>query len=111
MKMDIIGKRSLLAVRLSGDIDHHSAHGIGSEIDKELMRNGVRNLALDFSDTGFMDSSGIGLIIGRYRKVSAIGGRVFLYGMNSSVRRMLDMCGLEKIAVMADSADGIEEVL
>lgn len=111
MEMNIIGQKRLLSVRLSGDIDHHSAHGIGSEIDREFMRNGVRNLAIDFSDTGFMDSSGIGLIIGRYRKVSAIGGKVFLYGMNSSIRRMLDMCGLEKIAVMADSADGIAEVL
>lgn len=111
MEMNVIVRHRLLAVRLSGDIDHHSAHSISTEIDREFMRRGVRNLAIDFSGTGFMDSSGIGLIMGRCKKVAAIGGKLFVYGMNSSIKRMLNMCCMEKIVIMADTADDIMEGL
>ena len=111
MEMNIIGRHKLLAVRLSGDIDHHNAQEIRENIDRELMRRGVRNLMMDVSGTGFMDSSGIGLIMGRYKKVSSLGGRVVICGMNKSIRRMLNMCGMERIVVMADTAEEVMEGL
>lgn len=111
MEMNIIGRHKMLAVRLSGDIDHHSTQDIRENIDRELMRRGVRNLMMDFSGTGFMDSSGIGLVMGRYKKVSSLGGKVIICGMSKSIKRMFNMCGMGRIVIMADTADEVMEGL
>ena len=102
MNMKIVSDYSLLIVSLTGDIDHHTVSEMRSEIDRELMRNGIKNIMLDFSGVPFMDSSGLGLIMGRYKKVSALGGRIFISGTSSNIKRMLQMSGINKIAVMAN---------
>ena len=94
MEMNIIGRHKMLAVRLSGDIDHHSTQDIRENIDRELMRRGVRNLMMDFSGTGFMDSSGIGLVMGRYKKVKALGGKAWIICNNPNATRILEMSGV-----------------
>ncbi len=111
MELSVIGKYKLLVARLYGELDHHGAGEIREAIDRELMRRGVRNLAMDFTNMGFMDSSGLGLVMGRYKKVSAIGGRLIVCGMNNNIRRIFQMCGLQRIAIVADSLEeGMEEL-
>lgn len=111
MQMAIVGKYKLLIAALSGELDHHRAAQIREDIDRELMRKGVRNLALDFSGMGFMDSSGIGLVMGRCKKVAALGGQVIVCGMNENIKRIFTMCGLQKIVTMTDNLEDITEVL
>ena len=86
-----------LAVRLRVEIDHHSAKRIRERIDTELFREKPGLLVLDFSQVSFMDSSGIGLIIGRADICREIGGRVKLTGLSGSIAKVVRLSGIEKI--------------
>ena len=86
-----------LIVRISGDIDHHSAKEIRERVDKEIFLVKPHILLFDFSDVGFMDSSGIALIIGRAGSVGAVGGSLKIVGMSESMRKLLRLSGIEKI--------------
>ncbi|MDY3031567.1 MAG: anti-sigma factor antagonist [Clostridia bacterium] len=111
MQVSVISPYRLLYVQLAGELDHHCVSELRSRLDGELIRSGVRNLALDFSGVGFMDSSGLGLIMGRHKLVSALGGRLIVCGMNESTAKLFKMCGLQRIAIVADNIDdGIKEL-
>ena len=66
-----------LMVRMPEEVDHHRASYICEGADRLLVRENVENVVFDFEDTRFMDSSGIGIIMGRYRKISCFGGHVY----------------------------------
>ncbi len=83
-----------LVATLSGEIDHHSADRIRGDIDDELQLYDVKNLVFDFSDVTFMDSSGIGVVLGRYKKIQAMGGTVAIRGAGRLVRQILEMSGV-----------------
>ena len=111
MEIKYVAKLKLLIVRMDGEIDDHIVRGIRDEIDTSLVRNGAKNIAFDFSGVNFMDSSGIGIIIGRYRKVNALGGQVILFGMNPDIKRLLEMANLKDIAIITDELEAaVEEV-
>ncbi|MGN0577832.1 MAG: anti-sigma factor antagonist [Ruminiclostridium sp.] len=90
----IYGEDRLTAV-LKGDIDHHSAAEMRIMIDGELERSMPKVLLLDFSGVGFMDSSGVGLILGRMRKISAWGGKAGIVNPTAPVKKILKLSGLE----------------
>ena len=62
-----------------------------------ICKSEVRNLIFDFSDTEFMDSSGIGIILGRYKKITCFHGKVYAIHVNMQIRKILHMSGLQKI--------------
>ena len=66
-----------LMIRLPEEIDHHSCSVICRRADHMMLDNSVSHIVFDFSDTKFMDSSGIGVLAGRYRKISCFGGKVY----------------------------------
>ena len=86
-----------LNVKIRGDIDHHSAKGVREMIDEALMSNKPRFVVLDLSSVDFMDSSGLGLILGRYTCASNIGARLILYKPTRRIKRILEMAGIERI--------------
>ena len=86
-----------LCAILPGDIDHHLARSLREQIDRELLLVGAELLILDFSAVRFMDSSGIGLIIGRCESASGCGARVRVKGLSDSLMRLVRLCGIEKI--------------
>jgi stage II sporulation protein AA (anti-sigma F factor antagonist) len=86
-----------LRVRLNGDIDHHSAVAVRSGIDTLLYRVRPRRLYLDLSGVDFMDSSGLGLIMGRYALMKEIGGDVVVSDPSVGVERVLKLAGLERV--------------
>ncbi len=98
MVIDLSGEQRLLTVHLDGELDHHSAAKIKSAIEKELRRSGAVNVAFDFSGVSFMDSAGIGMILGRFKTVKSLGGKIIIYGMNREISSIVKMSGLEKIA-------------
>lgn len=86
-----------LIIYLNGELDHHTAENVRIKIDNKIEETGVKNLILDFSDVNFMDSSGIGVVIGRYRKVTAYGGKVAIVGLKPEIRRVFELSGMFKI--------------
>lgn len=86
-----------LMVKMPEEIDHHKSVYISKEADKYIMKDGVGNVVFDFENTKFMDSSGIGIIIGRYKKISYFGGKVFAINTDTRIKRTLMICGLHKV--------------
>lgn len=88
---------SRLTAILPGDIDHHLAKTLREEIDRELSGSEAELLVIDFTAVRFMDSSGIGLIIGRCSAAEKCGARVRIKGLSDSLMRIVNLCGIEKI--------------
>ncbi len=95
IKLENIG--TTLVVKLDGEIDHHTAPELKDEIDREINLRNIINLVLDFDGVSFMDSSGIGVIIGRYKQIQARGGRTMIIRVKPQVDKILEISGLKKI--------------
>ncbi len=87
----------LLVMKPTDEIDHHTAEKIRRKADYEIQRYMPKKVIFDFSKVNFMDSSGIGLIIGRYKIVSLLGGRLEIQNASTSVKRILEMSGILKL--------------
>lgn len=87
----------VLVVKIDGDIDHHSCEDIRSGIDKEITIRNPRSILFDMEKVGFMDSSGIGVLIGRYKLISVNGGKAGMINVKPPVSRVCEICGLQKI--------------
>ncbi len=83
---------------LEGEIDHHSAAQMRREIDEAVGQSQPETLVLDFGGVTFMDSSGIGLVMGRYRLVHEYGGLVRVQNPPPHIRKVMKVAGLETIA-------------
>lgn len=99
-----------LMIRLPDEIDHHKSVDISSKADRYIMSGRVENVVFDFERTSFMDSSGIGIILGRYKKVSCFGGKVYAVNADSRIRRILLMSGLENMVEIMDTKKAYGEV-
>ncbi len=95
IRLEIIG--TTLVAKLSGELDHHTAPKLRDTLDKEINSQNIVNLVLDFDDVGFMDSSGIGVIAGRYKEIQARGGKIMIIRVNPQVDKILEISGLKKI--------------
>ena len=89
-------------VLLEGELDHCCAQHIRSELDCMLADPTLRHMMLDFSHLNFMDSSGIGVILGRYRILRDRGGALSVTRMNRHVARIFHMSGMDKIIPVMD---------
>lgn len=103
METILIPKQRMVVMRLCGEIDHHTASDIRIALDGEIKRSGAINIALDFKEVTFMDSSGIGMIIGRYKTVAALGGNMIIYNVSYHVKRILAMSGVPRLAIMCST--------
>ncbi len=90
-------KKNGLVVRLTGELDHSAAEGLRRELDRLIAETGAKQLLLDLSGLTFMDSSGIGLIIGRYKKMARRGGSVAVIAANQRIDKLFDMAGLYQL--------------
>ncbi len=86
-----------MIVILDGEIDHHSAREIRLTVDQRVQTLFPQELILDFGQVSFMDSSGIGLIMGRYRSMQSIGGKVIVRNAKRPHLRVMRLAGLEKL--------------
>lgn len=80
----------------SGGIDHHTARPIREQIDDAVTDRMATRLVLDLSKVDFMDSAGLGLILGRLRHVSAGGGKLVLLDPGTDIMRILRLAGIDK---------------
>ncbi len=97
-----------IIVTLQGELDHHSAEEVRTRIDDILDKDGYKTLIFNFSGVNFMDSSGIGAVIGRYKKMSLRGGKVCLTNVTPTVKRIFELSGMFKIISMYEN---VEEAL
>jgi len=93
-------EQETLTAFLEGEIDHHTASGMREAIDKELTACRPKTLHLDFGGIGFMDSSGIGLVMGRYQLMRELGGQVKVVNSQPAVGRLMRLAGLERLDVL-----------
>lgn len=91
-----------LCIRMPEEVDHHRSDEICKNADHYILESQVGNVVFDFEDTHFMDSSGIGILIGRYKLISCFGGKVFVLHADRQIRRMLQLAGLDRIVEIMD---------
>lgn len=101
MGVRLILKGDELTAMLSGEIDHHSARELRAEIDDTAANVRPKWLRLDFSGVQFMDSSGIGLIMGRCKLMQLWGGRVKVLNMSPKIEKIVSLAGLNQICTIA----------
>ncbi|MCT4542297.1 MAG: anti-sigma F factor antagonist [Vallitalea sp.] len=103
MQCKIINRN--LVVNVSEELDHHNAEIIRDKIDKLIVKNNIKCVIFDFSNTNFMDSSGIGVIMGRYKNIKNMGGNVVVTNINKRMDRIFKISGLYRIIKNYDNVD------
>ena len=87
----------LLIMEITEEIDHHTTEKIRRRADYEIQRYMPKKALFDFNNVSFMDSSGIGMVVGRYKLLAMLGGSLELANVNPSLERVFEMSGVSKI--------------
>lgn len=87
----------VLEIKLIGEIDHHSAVSVRSDVDGLIFESRPKKVVLDLSEISFMDSSGLGLIMGRYALIKDLGGTLSLRAPTVAVMKILTLAGMERM--------------
>jgi len=88
---------STLIAAFSGELDHHFAEYAREKIERELIKATTRNVIFDLTGLSFMDSSGIGVLVGRYANIRKLGGKAAIICSNSRIRKILEISGILKL--------------
>lgn len=99
MNVKTVYDKGELTALLFGEIDHHTARDIRQCIDSDIEKHHPEKLSLDFRRVKFMDSSGIGLIMGRYRMMQLVGGTVELVNVPPHLERLIELSGVRSLSV------------
>lgn len=102
-------KGDILIIHVNGDLDHHNAVIIREMSDARIFNDNVKNVIFDFEKTEFMDSSGIGVIMGRYKMVNGLGGKVGVTNIKKNIDKILLFSGLNKIIKKYDNLENAIE--
>lgn len=97
MDLEMIMQDLCLLVRVRGELDHHWAAKLRQGIDQALEARGAQNLLLNLEGLTFMDSSGIGVLLGRYKRISGQGGQMALCRVSPSIVKVLEISGVPKL--------------
>lgn len=97
LRIELTHNRRTLVVRLHGELDHHTADMVKEKMEESIELGNVQHIVLSLRDLTFMDSSGLGVILGRYKQITARGGKMVVCDANPSIYRLFEMSGLFKI--------------
>lgn len=97
VKIYVDMEKQKVTAQIYGDIDHHTAKHIRTEIDASIKEYLPKLLIIDFSNVSFMDSSGIGLVMGRYKLMGEYSGDVLIANPPPYIRRVMQLAGLDKL--------------
>jgi len=100
MSVKIESSNEVVTAYLGGELDHHTAKEIRESIDTEIQQNMPKLLILDFRDVTFMDSSGIGLVMGRYRQMSFSNGEMQVINTSPQIYKVMRIAGLDRLALI-----------
>ena len=97
MNSKYIAKEKLLVLEINEEIDHHTTENIRRKADYEIERYMPEKTVFDFNGVTFMDSAGIGMLLGRYKIAKMLGGSVEMINVKPSIKKIFDMCGIPRI--------------
>lgn len=95
-------KKDVLLIRLKGELDHHTAENLRNKVTDAIEKNSIHHIVLNLEELSFMDSSGLGVILGRYKQIQSQGGEMVVCSISPAVKRLFDMSGLFKIIRLVD---------
>jgi stage II sporulation protein AA (anti-sigma F factor antagonist) len=96
-------KNSVLLIRLKGELDHHTAEQLRQQAESAIEKHQIKHIVLNLEELHFMDSSGLGVILGRYKKIKKNNGEMIICAISPAVKRLFEMSGLYKILKVAHS--------
>lgn len=102
MNTTIEASGELLIVYLNGELDHHTTRNIREDTDTAIALKKPKHLILDFKNVTFMDSSGIGLIMGRYRVMQSYRGTMEVRNVNAQTKKLFELAGIGSIAIIKE---------
>ncbi|RXT13837.1 anti-sigma F factor antagonist [Ammoniphilus sp. CFH 90114] len=97
LHVDLEVLSNVLIVRLSGELDHHTAENLKQQMEEKILKGNVQNIVLSLEHLHFMDSSGLGVILGRYKQITSRGGEMVVCSINPLIYRLFELSGLFKI--------------
>lgn len=103
LQIDLETTRGTLIVRLKGELDHHTAEHLKVMMEREIESGKIAHIILSMKHLSFMDSSGLGVILGRYKQITGRGGKMVVCDVNASVYRLFEMSGLFKIVSIEEN--------
>ncbi len=107
VEIDLKVIRNTLVVKISGELDLLVAEKLRREIDSKIQSQQVKNLVLNLEKVSFIDSSGLGVIIGRYKRMNAENGRMYIVGASPAVEKILIFSGINKLVPLYRSEQDI----
>ncbi|MDG0789723.1 anti-sigma F factor antagonist [Cohnella ginsengisoli] len=103
LQVELEQQRNVLIVRLRGELDHHTADIVRFKMEDAILRGRCDHVVLSLRDLQFMDSSGLGVVLGRYKLVKGRGGRMVVCDAHDNVKRLFELSGLFKILSFYDN--------
>lgn len=104
MESEYFKKDKLLLIKITEEIDHHTTEKLRRKADSEITRYMPRKVIFDFNNVSFMDSAGIGMIIGRYKTANLLGGTVEMKNVNPSIKKIFEMSGVLKLIPVVEAS-------
>ena len=95
----------VLIVRMEGELDHHEAEGLRDAWKDWIYMHSIKHIILNLKGISFMDSSGLGVVLGRYKEVVQLGGEMVLCSVSPSLHRLFDMSGFFKIIRLEENEE------
>ena len=105
MHVRLKSRGNTLVVSIFGELDHHTVDELRQKVDNEIIKSSTKNVVFDFSHVNFMDSSGIGVIMGRYKNIQCLKGQLAVVCLKPQIKRIFEMSGLSKIIRIYDSLE------
>lgn len=111
LNVQMLIKKNILYARLEGELDQHTVEDLRVRTSELIEKYQIRYLVLNFKKLQFMDSSGVGYIIGRYNRLKKIAGGVVLCSLNEHIWKLVLLSGLNKICTIMKNEDEVNEYL
>lgn len=104
-------QNAMMFVNLNGELDQSTTQPVKEKLTRAIEASDIRHIVFNLKSLSFMDSSGIGIILGRYNQIKDRGGRVFVVGMNPVVSKVFYMSGLNQIITIIEDEANLMRVL
>lgn len=111
LSVDVEAKGRVLCIRLEGELDHHTTEELRNKIAVVIEKHDILHMVLNLEKLSFMDSSGLGVILGRYKYINSINGEMVVCAISPAVKRLFEMSGIFKIIRLEDSESYALETL
>ncbi len=99
MEVKTTSDNAVTTVFLAGELDHHNAAPLREQVDALITKRRPEKLVLDFGGISFMDSSGIGFVMGRYKLMQSLGGCLQVRGATARMEKVMRLAGLERLPI------------